>query len=293
MKLHKLTPARLIALKAEFGADALAGLSGGRSSNEEQQLFAKLISEIAGSENLDCCTDLKDAEENAALAAEGISPLNGPNNLRGARDMGVRPGKCGRSATEIMKGASAGEIKGLFILDENPMHSDFEPFYEEAALKRLDFLAVQDIFLTKTAALADVVLPTACFAEKDGSFTNAEGRVQPIRKAVSAPGEELLTGAELARQLPADNLELLAYRRFSADEPGFRRPSWDQLTVLEAAGVLGDRVKRHRGGRIRFCAASGRHHWEPGRGEHFYLTLAAPAEEISVFIEKYMLEAWK
>ena len=90
---------------------------------------------------------------------------------------------------EIMKGASAGEIKGLFILDENPMYSDFEPFYEEAALKRLDFLAVQDIFLTKTAALADVVLPTACFAEKDGSFTNAEGRVQPIRKAVSAPGE--------------------------------------------------------------------------------------------------------
>lgn len=183
------TAARLSALKAEFGADALAGLSGGRSSNDEQQLFAKLISEIAGSENLDCCTDLKDAEENAALAAEGIRPLNGPNNLRGARDMGVRPGKCGRSATEIMKGASAGEIKGLFILDENPMYSDFEPFYEEAALKRLDFLAVQDIFLTKTAALADVVLPTACFAEKDGSFTNAEGRVQPIRKAVSAPGE--------------------------------------------------------------------------------------------------------
>ncbi len=115
----------------------------------------------------------------------------------------------------------------------------------------------------------------------------------PGKITVSAPGEELLTGAELARQLPADNLELLAYRRFSADEPGFRRPSWDQLTVLEAAGVLGDRVKRHRGGRIRFCAASGRHHWEPGRGEHFYLTLAAPAEEISVFIEKYMLEAWK
>ncbi len=113
----------------------------------------------------------------------------------------------------------------------------------------------------------------------------------PGKITVSAPGEELLTGAELARRLPPDNLELLAYRRFSADAPGFRRPSWDQLTVLAAADVLNGRVERRRAGRIRFDAQSGRHHWEP-EGEHGYLALTEPPDRIAAEIEQFMLEAW-
>ena len=87
-----------------------------------------------------------------------------------------------------MDGAYRGEIKAVYIMGENPLLSDPDLTHVEASLKRLDFLLVQDIFLTETARFADVVLPSACFAEKDGTFTNTERRVQRVRKAVPAPG---------------------------------------------------------------------------------------------------------
>ncbi|MCK4535220.1 MAG: molybdopterin-dependent oxidoreductase, partial [Syntrophobacterales bacterium] len=90
---------------------------------------------------------------------------------------------------EIMDAAHDGTLKGLYIMGENPMISDPDLTHVEASLKNLDILVVQDIFLTETAQLADVVLPSACFAEKDGTFSNTERRVQRIRKAVEAPGE--------------------------------------------------------------------------------------------------------
>jgi predicted molibdopterin-dependent oxidoreductase YjgC len=90
---------------------------------------------------------------------------------------------------EIMAGAHKGTIKGLYIMGENPMLSDPDLTHVEASLKNLDFLVVQDIFLTETARLADVVLPSACFVEKDGTFTNTERRVQRIRKALDPPGQ--------------------------------------------------------------------------------------------------------
>ncbi|HEX7503202.1 MAG TPA: molybdopterin-dependent oxidoreductase, partial [Acidobacteriota bacterium] len=82
-----------------------------------------------------------------------------------------------------------GKIKGLYIMGENPMVSDPNIGHVEQALKKLDFLVVQDIFLTETAQLADVVLPVASFAEKQGTFTNTERRVLWVEKAVTAPGE--------------------------------------------------------------------------------------------------------
>jgi predicted molibdopterin-dependent oxidoreductase YjgC len=88
-----------------------------------------------------------------------------------------------------MDAAHKGEIRALYIMGENPMMSDPDLAHVEASLKHLDLLVVQDIFLTETARLADVVLPSACFAEKDGTFTNTERRVQRVRKAVAAPGQ--------------------------------------------------------------------------------------------------------
>ena len=82
-----------------------------------------------------------------------------------------------------------GTVKAVFIMGENPMVSDPDLKHVEKGLKGLEFLVVQDIFLTETAALAHVVLPAACFAEKDGTLTNTERRVQRWRKAVNAPGE--------------------------------------------------------------------------------------------------------
>ena len=154
---------------------------------------------------------------NIGIESGGVNPLRGQNNVQGACDMGglpnvfsgyqpvtsqeVRdkmakawrvaslPGNVGLTIVEIIDGAAKGKIKGLYIMGENPMVSDPDLHHVEAGLKALDFLVVQDIFMTETAQLADVVLPAACFAEKEGTFTNTERRVQRVRKAVEAPGE--------------------------------------------------------------------------------------------------------
>jgi formate dehydrogenase alpha subunit len=148
----------------------------------------------------------------------GVNPLRGQNNVQGACDMGclpaVLPGYLsiaksteqamekvqklwgaklptspGKTIVKIMEGAANGEIRGLFIMGENPMVSDPNTNHVRHALEHTEFLVVQDIFLTETAQMADVVLPAACWAEKDGTFTNTCRAVQRIRKAVEAPGE--------------------------------------------------------------------------------------------------------
>ena len=154
---------------------------------------------------------------NVGIESGGVNPLRGQNNVQGACDMGglpnvfsgyqpvivedVRdrmasawgvsslPDKVGLTIVEMVDGAAQGKIKGLYIVGENPMVSDPDLHHVEEGLKNLDFLVVQDIFMTETARLAHVVLPAACFAEKDGTFTNTERRVQLVRKAVEPPGE--------------------------------------------------------------------------------------------------------
>jgi formate dehydrogenase major subunit/formate dehydrogenase alpha subunit len=102
---------------------------------------------------------------------------------------GPLPERPGLPLTLAMNGALSGAVKGMFIMGENPVISDPDQAHAVAALKSLDMLVVQDIFLTETAALADVVLPAACFAEKVGTFTNTERRIQLLKKAVEPPGE--------------------------------------------------------------------------------------------------------
>jgi formate dehydrogenase alpha subunit len=149
----------------------------------------------------------------------GVNPLRGQNNVQGACDMGGLPnvfsgyqavsdekagikmetawqvkglsGNIGMTLTEMIPAAKVKKIKALYIMGENPMVSDPDLNHVEESLKSLDFLVVQDIFLTETAKLADVVLPSTCFAEKDGTFTNTERRVQRIRQAVNPPGMAL------------------------------------------------------------------------------------------------------
>jgi len=162
------------------------------------------------------------AISNLALAAgkigkdsSGINPLRGQNNVQGACDMGGLPNyftgyqtvtnpelnekfckawnveslsdKAGHTLTAMFEHFGEG-IKLLYIMGENPLLADADINHCKEQLKKLDFFIVQDIFLTETAELADIVLPAAAFAEKDGTFTNTERRVQRIRKAVNAPG---------------------------------------------------------------------------------------------------------
>lgn len=99
------------------------------------------------------------------------------------------PRQPGKPATEVWDNVLTGAIRGLYIFGEDPVVADPNISHVRKALEKVDFLVVQDIFLTDTAKMADVVLPAACFAEKDGTFTSTERRVQRVRKAVEPPGE--------------------------------------------------------------------------------------------------------
>jgi predicted molibdopterin-dependent oxidoreductase YjgC len=110
----------------------------------------------------------------------------------------------GLTLTEIFDAAGKGKIKAIYLLGENPVLSEPDAKHVEEALGNLDFLVVQDIFLTETARLADVVLPGVTFAEKDGTFTNTERRVQRIRKAIEPVGDsrpDWWITQEIARRL--------------------------------------------------------------------------------------------
>ena len=169
-----------------------------------------------GTDNVFSIANLALMTGNLGRESVGVNPLRGQNNVQGASDMACAPnvfpgyqkvdipqarekfekewgvslsGKVGLAATEMTDAAISGTLKAMYIMGENPVLSDPDMKHTIKALKGLEFLVVQDIFLTETAALADVVLPAACFAEKDGTFTNTERRVQRVRKAVNPPGE--------------------------------------------------------------------------------------------------------
>ena len=168
-----------------------------------------------GTENVMALADLAMMTGNIGRTGTGVNPLSGQNNVQGACDMGalpdmlsgyqgvendnmrwrfekrwgkVLPNKKGLTLTEIIQGANAGRIKAMYIMGENPMLSDPDILHVAVQLKKLEFLVVQDIFITETGEFADIILPGACFAEKDGTFTNTDRRVQRVRKAVDAPG---------------------------------------------------------------------------------------------------------
>jgi formate dehydrogenase alpha subunit len=149
----------------------------------------------------------------------GINPLREQNNLQGVTDIGVSPinypgyipvgneenrkklaklwevpfeelpSEPGLTTGELMNAAYNGDIKGMYIMGENPMMTDPNLNHTDEALKKLDFLVVQDIFPTETTLYADVILPASSYAEKDGTFVNSDRRVLRVRKAVDMPGK--------------------------------------------------------------------------------------------------------
>ncbi len=168
-----------------------------------------------GTDNVISLANLALLTGNIGREATGVNPLRGQNNVQGCCDMGCSPNvfpgyqsltdpevrerfeevwgtrlpdKIGLTASEMIEAMLAGSLKGLYVMGENPAMSDPNTTHTLEAFRKLDFLVVQDIFLTETAELADVVLPAASFAEKDGTFTNSERRVQMVRKALSTPG---------------------------------------------------------------------------------------------------------
>ncbi len=169
-----------------------------------------------GTDNVKSVANLLLLTGNIGREGTGFSPLRGQNNVQGACDMGALPNvypgyqkvddpvvrmkfetaweaklsdHTGLTVTEVANAILRGDIKGLYIMGENPMLSEPHLEHTRQAMEKLEFLVVQDIFLSETAWLADVVFPAAAFAEKDGSFTNTERRIQRVRQAVLPPGE--------------------------------------------------------------------------------------------------------
>ncbi|MBU0699981.1 formate dehydrogenase subunit alpha [bacterium] len=164
-----------------------------------------------GVDNVLCTANLAMLTANVGKKSSGVLPLRGQNNVQGSCDMGALPNVYSgyqpvsdenvrlkfEQAWGVKLSASPGltltemlhdNIKGLYVMGENPVVSDPDANHVKQALKDKEFLVVQDIFLTETAQLADVVLPAVSFAEKGGTFTNTERRVQLIQKAIEPIG---------------------------------------------------------------------------------------------------------
>jgi formate dehydrogenase alpha subunit len=171
-----------------------------------------------GTENVFSIANLALLTGNLGKASAGVNPLRGQNNVQGSTDMGCIPNmypgyqrvtipairerfealwkvrlsdREGMTATEMIPAADKGTLKALYIMGENPAVSDPNTTHTVKALGSLEFLVVQDIFMTETAELAHVVLPGSSFAEKVGTFTNTERRVQRVRRAVNSPGSAM------------------------------------------------------------------------------------------------------
>ncbi len=169
-----------------------------------------------GTDNVLAISNLALMTGNIGKPSSGVNPLRGQNNVQGACDMGslpnVYPGyqavsspehkakfesawgcalsdSPGLTQTEIFDAVHSGKIKSLYVVGENPYLTEANACHVREAMEKADFLVVQDLFMTETAQLAHVVLPGASFAEKDGTFTNTERRVQRVRKVIEPLGD--------------------------------------------------------------------------------------------------------
>ena len=186
-----------------------------QSANSSILYAMGITQHTAGTNNVLALANLTMVAGQIGKPSSGVNPLRGQNNVQGACDMGGLPNvytgyqrvddeavrqkfekawgvslspRPGLTLMEMMKGIAEGKIKALFILGENPLLTDPNANQVKEEMKHLDLLVVQDIFLSETAELAHVVLPGVSFAEKDGTFTNTERRVQRVRKAIEPLG---------------------------------------------------------------------------------------------------------
>lgn len=274
-----------------------------------------------GVDNVQALANLALLTGNFGRPGTGVNPLRGQNNVQGACDVGGLPNVLtgyqsvadaairqkfesawgmtaslpptpGLTVTELMNGVLDGHIKAIYILGENPLLSDPNLHHVRAAFEKLEFLAVQDIFLNETAELADVVLPGVSFAEKDGTFTNTERRVQRVRSAL--PG---LAGArrdldiicELGQRLAASNgAALRSGAVHTVADWDYSGPSevWDEIAAVTPS-MAGITYARLEGGGIQWPCPTPDHPGTPilhkekfsrGLGRFIPLAYRPPAE---------------
>ena len=260
-----------------------------------------------GTDNVLATSNLALLTGNIGKPSTGVNPLRGQNNVQGACDMGALPNvypgyqrvdnpkikqefetawgcslsdSPGLTLTDILQAAYQGQIKALYIVGENPLLSEPDTQHAKEALERLEFLVSQDIFLTETTRLAHVVLPAATFAEKDGTFTNTERRIQRIRKAIEPVGNsrpDWWITCEIARRLGG--------RGFDFTDPA---EIMEEIAALTPSyrGISHARLER---GGLQWPCPSPNHHGTPilhvehfptssGKAQFMPLEYKSPAE---------------
>ncbi len=230
---------------------------------------------VHGTDNALSLANLALLTGNLGRPGTGLNPLRGQNNVQGCSDSGglpnVFPGyqlvsddlirakfdsawnatlpkEPGLTTMEMVDAAERGAIRGYYVMGENPMMSEPDLRHARHVMENLEFILVQDIFMNETSAYADVILPAASFAEKEGTFTNSDRRVQLIRKAIDPPGEARADW-EILCDL-ASRVESRLQRPMSAGF-GFKNASdiWDEMASLTPPfqGIDHERIKREDG----------------------------------------------
>ncbi len=258
-----------------------------------------------GTDNVKSLASLAMLCGNIGVDGGGINPLRGQNNVQGACDMGglpnvfsgyqpvadekaikkfadawggVRiPSKIGLTVTEMISGAASGQVKAIYVMGENPMLSDPDKHHVEHGLETLEFLAVQDIFLTETAKKAHVVFPAACFAEKDGTVTNTERLVQRVRKALEPPGdakEDIWIINEISKRMgypmPASTAEAIM-REINTLTPSYAGITYERIAEKGLVWPCPD--KNHPGTPVLH-----RGNFTRGKGQFFVIPFKPPVE---------------
>ena len=221
----------------------------------------------------------------------GLNPLRGQNNVQGCSDVGgvpsfytayqpvtdpeIRakfeaawgvslPPVPGLTTTEMVDGILTGQVKGWYVMGENPLMSEPNLAHAHHAVEQLEFFVAQDIFFNETHVYADVILPAASFAEKDGTFTNSDRRVQRVRRAIPPPGQARADW-EIIADLARRTITLDGGRKTNDEEAGHRAPPssfilhpwsypdpsaiWDEMRSVtpDFAGISYDRLEREGG----------------------------------------------
>lgn len=217
---------------------------------------------VHGTDNARCLISLALMTGQIGRPGTGLHPLRGQNNVQGASDMGLIPmvfpdyqpvdnekahayfeelwgceldNRPGLTVVEIMDAIHHGDLNGLYVMGENPAMSDPDATHARQSMAELDHMVVQDIFLTETAYLADIVLPASAFSEKTGTFTNTDRLVQLGRQAVNPPGEaqqDLWIIQEIARRLGLDwnyNNSADVFEEVRKAVPTMGGMTWDRL----------------------------------------------------------------
>lgn len=217
-----------------------------------------------GVNNVRSCANLAMLTGNIGKPSTGVNPLRGQVNVQGACDLGALPNvycgyqsvadekirkkfekawktklsvKLGLTVVEMVNEAYDGNMKMMYIVGENPMLSDPDINHVREGLKNLEFFVVQDIFLTETAQLADIVLPAASFAEKEGTFTATDRRVQMVRKAIEPIGE-----SRPDWQIICDLSRRMGSREFEYSSPADVMDEIASLTPIYG-GIVYERIK--------------------------------------------------